>query len=140
MRRRNTEPNSASSPRGRLLRDERRDAIRDLRSSSDSLFFPSMMTPEDHAAIADDQLVVTRQQTIARQKLQDIDAALANLESGEYGFCQECNAPIPGKRLNAMPWASCCVRCQEEGSHRGKERSGTPRSRTRENSCKTRRP
>jgi len=117
MSRRNIEPDATSSYRERLL-SERYGALRELRSSSGSLVFPRTSAPEDQAAQAHDQFVVTRQQTVAHQKLQDIDAALALLKSGEYGLCQECNAPISGKRLNAIPWASRCIACQEEVSAR----------------------
>jgi DnaK suppressor protein len=116
MSRRNTEPDTASSYRERL-QFERHCALRELRSSR-SLVFPRASATEDQAAQAHDQFVATHQETIARQKLQDIDAALARLETGEYGSCQECDEPISGKRLNAIPWASRCVACQEELSAR----------------------
>jgi DnaK suppressor protein len=116
MSRLNTEPDAAPSYRERL-QFERHCALRELRSSR-SLVFPRTSAPEDQAAQAHDQFVATHQETIAGQKLQDIDAALARLKTGEYGFCQECDEPISGKRLHAIPWASRCVACQEEVSGR----------------------
>ena len=116
MSRLNTEPDAAPSYRERL-QFERHCAVRELRSSR-SLVFPRTSAPEDQAAQAHDQFVATHQETIAGQKLQDIDAALARLKTGEYGFCQECDEPISGKRLHAIPWASRCVACQEELSAR----------------------
>jgi len=100
MGRRNAEPDAASGYRERLL-FERHCALRELRSRSGPLAVPRTSASEDQAAQAHDQFVVTRQQTIAHQKLQDIYVALARLKSGEYGFCQECDGPISGKRLNA---------------------------------------
>ena len=32
----------------------------------------------------------------------------------EYGLCQECEEPIPQGRLELMPYAPLCVRCQSE--------------------------
>ncbi|MBI3664642.1 MAG: TraR/DksA family transcriptional regulator [Acidobacteria bacterium] len=38
--------------------------------------------------------------------------ALARLEEGAYGRCEECGEPISPKRLAAVPWADLCVACQ----------------------------
>lgn len=42
-----------------------------------------------------------------------VTQALARINRGEYGICQECDEPIPARRLEAIPWAECCVACQE---------------------------
>jgi RNA polymerase-binding transcription factor DksA len=44
--------------------------------------------------------------------LEDIEAALARLESGSYGRCGSCGAQIPPARLEAMPAAAVCVTCK----------------------------
>ncbi len=46
-------------------------------------------------------------------RLKEIRAALARIEDGSYGICLSCEEPIPQKRLDAIPWAAYCVRCQE---------------------------
>jgi DnaK suppressor protein len=45
--------------------------------------------------------------------LRQIDASLARIDDGEFGICLECEQPISPKRLNAVPWASYCLNCQE---------------------------
>jgi DnaK suppressor protein len=45
--------------------------------------------------------------------LGQIDAALARIQGGSYGFCTECGQEIPLARLEAVPWTSLCVRDQE---------------------------
>jgi DnaK suppressor protein len=42
-----------------------------------------------------------------------VETAMALLETGDYGICQECGEPINPKRLEAIPWTTLCVRCQE---------------------------
>lgn len=42
-----------------------------------------------------------------------VETAIALLETGEYGICQDCGEPINPKRLEAIPWTILCVRCQE---------------------------
>ena len=42
----------------------------------------------------------------------------------DYGLCEDCEEPIPPKRLELMPWAPLCVKCQskQEFDGRGKTR------------------
>ena len=42
-----------------------------------------------------------------------VEQAMALLETGEYGICQECGEPINLKRLEAIPWTTLCVSCKE---------------------------
>lgn len=47
-----------------------------------------------------------------RQTLTAIREALARIESGEYGICEECGEDIASARLTAQPMATLCVHCQ----------------------------
>ena len=42
-----------------------------------------------------------------------MEAALERIEEGNYGVCEECATKIPKTRLNAIPYASHCVKCAE---------------------------
>jgi DnaK suppressor protein len=42
----------------------------------------------------------------------EIDAALARLDAGVYGICEECGAAIGEERLEARPFATRCIACQ----------------------------
>jgi DnaK suppressor protein len=46
-------------------------------------------------------------------ELQQIEHAYARLQHGVYGQCEHCGHPIPPRRLEILPSASRCVRCQE---------------------------
>jgi DnaK suppressor protein len=39
--------------------------------------------------------------------------ALERIDKHTYGLCAECDSQISEKRLAALPWAKCCIRCQE---------------------------
>src|SRR5271165_3232605 len=45
--------------------------------------------------------------------LRNVRGALARIEDGSFGSCQHCEEDISPKRLNAVPWAPYCIRCQE---------------------------
>src|SRR4051794_26354906 len=57
--------------------------------------------------------IMTVQQAAVRRVVEDIEAALDRLEAGEYGNCQRCGRPIPVERLELLPYARCCVGCQQ---------------------------
>lgn len=42
-----------------------------------------------------------------------INEALERIEDEEYGFCQNCEEEINVRRLDAVPWARYCLKCQE---------------------------
>ena len=44
---------------------------------------------------------------------QMIDAALARLDEGTYGRCEDCDKEISEKRLQAVPFARRCLTCQQ---------------------------
>ena len=60
-----------------------------------------------------------------RQRLQLIEDALEGIENGDYGFCEECEEPINKKRLQLMPFALFCVRCQSELERQARIRGET---------------
>jgi DnaK suppressor protein len=47
-----------------------------------------------------------------RATLQMINEALERVEDKSYGVCVHCDEPIQAKRLEAVPWALYCLRCQ----------------------------
>lgn len=44
--------------------------------------------------------------------LLEIDRALERIESGTYGICTDCNQPMSLERLEAMPEATLCIKCE----------------------------
>ena len=46
--------------------------------------------------------------------LRNVRSALRRIEDGSYGTCLHCEEEISPKRLNAVPWASYCIQCQEQ--------------------------
>jgi DnaK suppressor protein len=60
---------------------------------------------------APDELTIARLAAI-RVTLEEIDAALVRLDDGAYGVCQHCRTAIAAQRLEILPHARFCVRCQ----------------------------
>jgi RNA polymerase-binding protein DksA len=51
--------------------------------------------------------------------LRQINEALETMAKGRYGVCGECEKPIPLARLEVLPYARTCVRCQEAAERLG---------------------
>ena len=49
----------------------------------------------------------------SRQLLTRLEKAFQKIDDEDFGICQQCDNPIPFKRLLIMPEARFCVRCAE---------------------------
>jgi DnaK suppressor protein len=47
-------------------------------------------------------------------RLADIDAALARIAQGTYGYCTSCNEMIDTDRLAILPTATLCLACEKK--------------------------
>ena len=49
-----------------------------------------------------------------RQLLKQVDEALSRIQDRRYGVCASCEDSLNLKRLQAVPWATLCIDCQEK--------------------------
>jgi DnaK suppressor protein len=49
-----------------------------------------------------------------RDMLQLVDRALVRIDEKRFGMCVVCEDEMNTKRLEAVPWASHCLSCQEK--------------------------
>ncbi len=49
-----------------------------------------------------------------KQRLAQIDQALARIASGKYGICDSCGQSIAPERMIAVPHATLCIQCQSK--------------------------
>ena len=54
----------------------------------------------------------------ALEAVEEINAALAKIDSGKYGVCEGCGELIPKLRLEALPYARLCMACKSGGLSR----------------------
>ncbi|PHR55534.1 MAG: RNA polymerase-binding protein DksA [Robiginitomaculum sp.] len=67
----------------------------------------------DTAAANADRQLELRSRDRQRKLVSKIDKALARIESGTYGFCEETGDPIRLGRLDARPIATLSIEAQE---------------------------
>ena len=68
----------------------------------------------DLASISHDKDVLYSLHEGGFARLQSIQKAIEAIENGHYGECIRCEGVINEKRLEAIPWATMCIACQEE--------------------------
>lgn len=54
-------------------------------------------------------------------ELNQIEAALSRIDSGEFGLCDECAQAIPTERLKALPYATTCIDCKRKLENSSRE-------------------
>lgn len=67
----------------------------------------------DDATMVYDQTVNHSTLKSARERLRQIEEALARYEGGHYGVCENCGREIDIARLEAIPYTPLCLNCAE---------------------------
>lgn len=67
-----------------------------------------------------ERLLTVREELTNRR--QRIERALHRMERGTWGTCESCGEPIAPERLDALPFVTLCIRCQEQQDRRGVNR------------------
>jgi DnaK suppressor protein len=69
--------------------------------------------PADRATIEEEHALELRTRDRERKLLKKVQQALARIDSGDYGFCEETGDPIGLQRLLARPTATLSVEAQQ---------------------------
>lgn len=72
----------------------------------------------DRATSETDRALELRARDRQRKLISKIDAAIARIEDGSYGYCEETGEPISLKRLDARPIATMSIEAQERHERR----------------------
>ena len=72
----------------------------------------------DRASSETDRAIELRARDRQRKLIAKIDAALARIEDGTYGYCEETGEPISLRRLEARPIATLSIEAQERHERR----------------------
>jgi DnaK suppressor protein len=72
----------------------------------------------DRATSETDRALELRARDRQRKLISKIDAALARIEDGTYGYCEETGEPIGLRRLDARPIATLSLEAQERHERR----------------------
>jgi DnaK suppressor protein len=93
----------------------RSELLADSAETLRSLQEESLLKPDltDRASLETERSIELRTRDRERKLISKIDAALARLDSGTYGYCEETDEPIGLRRLEARPIATLSIEAQE---------------------------
>lgn len=96
------------------------DILRESRETLTALQTENENHPDvaDRASSETDRTIELRARDRQRKLITKIEAALARIEDGTYGFCESTGEPIALKRLDARPIATLSVEAQERHERR----------------------
>lgn len=66
----------------------------------------------DRATQEEEFALALRTRDRERKLIRKIDKSIAEIDNGDYGFCQTCGVEIGLRRLEARPTASQCIDCK----------------------------
>ncbi len=96
----------------RVQLQARRDELTGrLQHFEEALDAPAPRDAEDRATEREDDEVMERLGNAGLAEIEKIDAALARINEGTYGVCQNCGEQILAERLNVLPYTPLCRRC-----------------------------
>ncbi len=82
---------------------------------------PDDLADETDLAVSEiNQNLVFKLRDRERQLLTKIDEAMARMDEGVFGTCEDCEEPIEARRLEARPVSTLCIACKEKQEHREK--------------------
>ena len=103
------------------LREQQRSLLESIEEAEKTIRELGSSGPSDiaHAASAQPiELSLTTQYSENRNRLRLVEFALERIRIGTFGTCAECGEAIGLKRLQAVPWTSHCIPCQESHEQR----------------------
>ncbi len=90
------------------------DEITNIQTSLQPIKKDCSLDSIDHKMLKQEQNINIQRYEVAKQRLNRLKAAYLNIDSKEYGVCQECEEDINIERLKLVPESKYCVNCMNE--------------------------
>lgn len=110
--------NKAQLKKFKTMLEEKRDEIvkKAKQTLSEDMMLDANDLPDEMDLASSEYLQSFTFRLRGREKsfLDKIEKALAKIEDGSFGNCEECGEEITVKRLEARPETTLCIRCKED--------------------------
>ena len=107
--------------RFKTLLEEAEKTVSGMTNDKDT--FPD---PTDRANLETDRNFLLRIRDRERKLILKIKDALARIDDGTFGICEECGAEISEERLKARPVTTLCIDCKTKAEEEEKKKLTTP--------------
>ena len=98
----------------KILLDWKEQLISEAESTKSYIQDESTAMPDinDRATQEEEFALALRTRDRERKLIRKIDKSIAEIDSGDYGFCETCSVEIGVRRLEARPTATQCIDCK----------------------------
>jgi len=98
----------------KILLDWKEQLISEAESTKSYIQDESTAMPDinDRATQEEEFALALRTCDRERKLIRKIDKSIAEIDSGDYGFCETCGVEIGLRRLEARPTATQCIDCK----------------------------
>ena len=104
---------------------ERRDALRQAVQGDDSLLRELSQRSDgdvvDFASATAYGELNSQLAEVETRELTMIEEALRRVKAGTFGICEGCQKSIKQARMQALPYAACCIQCKRAAENAGVE-------------------
>lgn len=105
---------TAQKERLQLLRQAIEHDLQQVQENIAKGLAPSEATDQEEVAVINNMRQIDMASgDLFEDRLYEIDHTLKAIDDGGYGTCPRCGRPINPERLEAKPWATFCITCQE---------------------------
>lgn len=101
----------------KTILEEAEKTVKGMTNDRDS--FPD---PTDRANLETDRNFLLRIRDRERKLIGKIKEALARIDDGSFGICEECGADISEERLKARPVTTLCIDCKTKAEEEEKQK------------------
>jgi DnaK suppressor protein len=101
----------------KTILEEAEKTVKGMTNDRDS--FPD---PTDRANLESDRNFLLRIRDRERKLIGKIKEALARIDDGTFGICEECGEDISEERLKARPMATLCIDCKTKAEEEEKQK------------------
>ncbi|MCL1623280.1 RNA polymerase-binding protein DksA [Moraxella sp. Tifton1] len=84
----------------------------------------AMADINDRATQEEEFALALRTRDRERKLIRKIDKSIAEIQTGDYGYCETCGTEIGLKRLEARPTATQCIDCKTLSEMKEKQNLG----------------
>lgn len=98
----------------KILLDWKEQLISEAESTKSYIQDESTAMPDinDRATQEEEFALALRTRDRERKLIRKIDKSIAEIDGGDYGFCETCGVEIGLRRLEARPTATQCIDCK----------------------------
>ncbi len=98
----------------KILLDWKEQLISEAESTKSYIQDESTAMPDinDRATQEEEFALALRTRDRERKLIRKIDKSIAEMDSGDHGFCETCGVEIGVRRLEARPTATQCIDCK----------------------------